>query len=303
MNLRVAAVITAMTLIWGSTWAAIRIGLQDIPPFAGVAMRFAVASVLLFVLARVLGIGLGKSRREVVLWWVNGLLVFVATYGIVYWAEQRVPSGLTAVLFATFPLFVALLAQVVLPAERFTLRSAVGIVLGFVGVAVIFSEDLGAIAAPGAPFAAAVVLLGSFSAAVANVSVKRWGKGIHPISLTAVPMAISAVVMGGISLAVERGRPFELTPLATGTVLYLAVLGSAFTFYCYFWLMERMPATKVALTNYGSPVVAVLIGAFVLDEALTARVVVGTLLVISGVGITLSRGALRRAAAERRPVS
>jgi len=296
---RVIAALTAMTLVWGSTWAAIRIGLRDIPPFAGVAMRFAVAAVVLLVLARVLGVGLGKSRREVALWWVNGILIFVVTYGLVYWAEQRVPSGLTAVLFATFPLFVALLAQVVLPAERFTLRSAVGVVLGFVGVAVIFSEDLGAIAAPGAAFAAAVLLFGPFAAAVANVAVKRWGQGIHPISLTAMPMLISAVVMGVVSLVVERGRPVVLTPLAVGTVLYLAVFGSAFTFYCYFWLMERMPATKVALTNYVSPVVAVLIGSLLLGEELTLRVVAGGLLVVAGVGITVSRGARRRGAAER----
>jgi drug/metabolite transporter (DMT)-like permease len=296
---KVVAALTAMTLVWGSTWAVIRIGLRDIPPFAGVAMRFAIASVVLLVLARVLGIGLGKSRREIALWWVNGILIFVVTYGLVYWAEQRVPSGLTAVLFATFPLFVALLAQVVLPAERFTRRSAFGIVLGFVGVAVIFSEDLAAIGAPGAAFASAVLLLGPFAAAAANVSVKRWGQGIHPISLTAVPMAISAVVMGGVSLVVERGRPMVLTPLAVGTVVYLAVFGSAFTFYCYFWLMERMPATRVALTNYVSPLVAVLIGSLLLGEALTLRVAVGAVLVMAGVGITVSRGSSRRPATER----
>ncbi len=298
-RLKVVAALSAMTLVWGSTWAAIRIGLHDIPPFAGVSMRFAVAALVLFVLARVLGIGLGKSRREVALWWVNGLLVFVGSYGVVYWAEQRVPSGLTAVLFATFPLFVALLAQIVLPEERFTLRSGIGIVLGFVGVAVIFSEDLGAIAEPGAPSAAAVLLVASLSAAAASVAVKRWGKGIHPISLTAVPMAISAVVMGGVSLLVERGRPVVFTPLAAGTVLYLALAGSAFTFYCYFWLMERMPATRVALTNYVSPVVAVLIGSLLLDETLTVRVVAGALLVVGGVGITVSNAGRRRAAAER----
>lgn len=294
MRLRIAGAFVAMTLIWGSTWAAIRIGLQGIPPFAGVAMRFAVASVLLLVLARVLGIGLGKSRREVVLWWVNGLLTFVVTYGLVYWAEQRVPSGLAAILFATFPLFVALLAQPVLPGERFTLRSASGILLGFVGVGVIFSEDLAAIAEPGAAFAAAVLLLGSFSAAVANVAVKRWGQGIHPISLTAVPMGISAVVMGAVSLTVEHGQPVALDTVSVGSVLYLAVFGSAFTFYCYFWLLERLPATQVALSNYVSPVVAVALGALFLDEMLTPRVITGSLLVVVGVAVTVSRRRRRR---------
>ncbi len=286
---KIYAALTAMTLVWGSTWAAIRIGLQGIPPFAGVALRFAVASVLLFALARVFGVGMGKSRREVVLWVVNGLLTFVVTYGLVYWAEQRISSGLAAVLFATFPLWVALLAQPVLPAERFTLRSASGILIGFAGVAVIFSEDLSSIGEPGAGFAAAVMLLGPFAAAVANVAVKRWGGGIHPISLTAVPMAISAVVMAGVSLLLERGEPMTFDAVSIGSVLYLAILGSAFTFYCYFWLLERLPATSVALTNYVSPVVAVLLGAVLLDESLTLRVGAGALLVVAGVAITVSR--------------
>ncbi len=288
MRLRIAVAYVAMTLVWGSTWAVIRIGLRGIPPFAGVAMRFAVAAVLLLVLARVLGIGLGKSRREVVLWWVNGLLTFVVAYGLVYWAEQRVPSGLTAVLFATFPLFVVLLAQPVLPAEQLTLRSAGGILLGFVGVGVIFSEDLAAIAEPGAGLAAAALLFSSFSAAVANVAVKRWGQGIHPISLTAVPMGIAALVMGAVSLAVERGRPLVLDAVSVGSVLYLAVVGSAFTFYCFFWLLERLPATQVALFNYVTPVIAVALGALFLDEALTLRVAIGALLVVVGVAATVS---------------
>ncbi|MGD2115238.1 MAG: EamA family transporter [Acidobacteriota bacterium] len=286
---KIVFALTTMTLVWGSTWAAIRIGLQGIPPFAGVALRFAVAAVLLFALARVFGIGMGKSRREVALWWINGVLTFVVTYGLVYWAEQRISSGLAAVLFATFPLWVALLAQPVLPAERFTLRSATGILIGFAGVAVIFSEDLSSIGEPGAGFAAAVMMLGPFAAAVANVAVKRWGQGIHPISLTAMPMAISAVVMAGVSLVVERGEPMTFDAVSIGSVLYLAVFGSAFTFYCYFWLLERLPATSVALTNYVSPVVAVLLGAALLDEALTVRVGVGALLVVAGVAITVSR--------------
>ncbi len=286
---KIYAALTAMTLVWGSTWAAIRIGLQGIPPFAGVSLRFTVAAILLFALARLFGVGMGKSRREVVLWVVNGLLTFVVTYGLVYWAEQRISSGLAAVLFATFPLWVALLAQPVLPAERFTLRSASGILIGFAGVAVIFSEDLSSIGDPGAGFAAAVMLLGPFAAAVANVAVKRWGRGIHPISLTAVPMAISAVVMAGVSLLVERGEPITFDAVSIGSVLYLAILGSAFTFYCYFWLLERLPATSVALTNYVSPVVAVLLGAVLLDESLTLRVGAGALLVVAGVAITVSR--------------
>ncbi len=280
------AALAVVTLIWGSTWAAIRLGLEGIPPFAGVALRFAVASALLLGIARARRVPLGRSRIERRLWWVNGLCTFVVTYGIVYWAEQRVPSGLTAVLFATFPLFVALLAQPALPAERLTLRSVAGIVAGFAGVAVIFSEDLSALAEPGAGRAAAVVLLAPLAAAVSNVAVKRWGGGVHPLSLSAVPMGLAAGILGAASLAFERGRPLVLDAVSVGTVLYLAVFGSAVTFYLYFWLLERMEATRLSLITYLSPVVAVILGALLFDERVTARIVLGGLLVMAGVAVT-----------------
>lgn len=286
-----AAALAAITVIWGSTWAAIRLGLEGIPPFAGVALRFAVASVVLFALALLRGVPLGRSRRERRLWWVNGLLTFVLTYAVVYWAEQRVPSGLTAVLFATFPLFVALLAQPVLPEERLTPRALAGIAAGFAGVAVIFSEDLsvlnlGALAEPGAGRAALVLLLAPFAAAAANVAVKRWGRGIHPLSLSAVPMGLAAVVMAGAHLALERHRPVVLDAVSVGAVLYLAIFGSAVTFSLFFWLLEHMSATRLALTNYLSPVVAVLLGAALFDEPVTLRLVLGGVLVVGGVALT-----------------
>ncbi|MFP3939486.1 MAG: DMT family transporter [Thermoanaerobaculia bacterium] len=280
------AALAAITVIWGSTWAAIRLGLEGIPPFAGVALRFAVASVVLFALARLRGVPLGRSPRERRLWWVNGLLTFVLTYAVVYWAEQRVPSGLTAVLFATFPLFVALLAQPVLPEERLTPRALAGIAAGFAGVAVIFSEDLAALAEPGAGRAALVLLLAPFAAAVANVAVKRWGRGVHPLSLSAVPMGLAAVVMAGAHLVLERHRPVVLDAVSVGTVLYLAIFGSAVTFSLFFWLLEHMSATRLALTNYLSPVVAVLLGAALFDEAVTLRIVLGGVLVVGGVALT-----------------
>lgn len=280
------AALAAITVIWGSTWAAIRLGLEGIPPFAGVALRFAVASVVLFALAWLRKVPLGRSPLERRLWWVNGLLTFVLTYAVVYWAEQRVPSGLTAVLFATFPLFVALLAQPVLPEERLTLRALGGIAAGFAGVAVIFSEDLAALAEPGAGRAALVLLLAPFAAAVANVAVKRWGRGVHPLSLSSVPMALAALVMAGAHLAFERHRPVVLDAVSVGTVLYLAILGSAVTFSLFFWLLEHMSATRLALTNYLSPVVAVLLGAALFDEPVTLRLVFGGLLVVGGVALT-----------------
>ncbi len=112
-------------------------GLRGIPPFTGVALRFTIASLALLLVGLVTHVPLGRTPRERWLWLVNAALTFSTSYGVVYWSEQWVPSGLTAVLFATYPLFVAVLAHFALPSERLTPKAAVGILLGFAGAAVI----------------------------------------------------------------------------------------------------------------------------------------------------------------------
>lgn len=297
-RLATRAALALLILIWGTTWAAIRVGLTGIPPFAGVSLRFLIAGSFLLVLVPLVGARLGRSRRERVLWLVNALLSFSFSYGIVYWGEQYVPSGLAAVLFATFPLFVALLAHFVLPDERLDGPSVFGIVLGFAGVAVIFSEDLARLGGPEVGFAAAVMLLSPLVAAVANVAVKRWGQGIHPLSLTAIPMLLAGALMGVVSLVVERGRPLELTSAAVGALVYLALCGSAVTFTLYFWLLARLPATKLSLLTYAVPVVAVAVGVIALGEPLTGRVVAGSVLVIAGVSLAVRGRRRSRTAAD-----
>lgn len=294
-RLRIAAGVGALILIWGTTWAAIRIGLEGIPPFTGVALRFALAGLVLLALMPMFGVRLRPTRREVGLWLVNGILSFTLSYGIVYWGEQYVPSGLTAVLWATFPLWVALLAHFYLPGERLTVRSGAGILLGFAGVAVIFSEDLSRLAlgeaslAPGLStavpmsVAAGVVLLSPITAAVANVVVKRWGQGVHPLSLTAVPMLLTGAVMGALAARTEGLEAVRLDPVSVAAWLYLAIFGSAVTFTVFFWLLSHLPATRLSLITFAIPVVAVLVGTVFLDEPLTGRLVAGTALVVLGV--------------------
>jgi len=237
----------ALCLIWGSTWAAIQIGLQGIPPFTGVALRFAIAAALLLVLVRLRRVPLGQIRRERLLWLVNGTLAFSISYGVVYWAEQWVPSGLASVLFATYPLFVAILAQFLLPQEAITRPEVIGSLVGFAGVGVIFSEDFAALGGSQVAVAAAVMLISPLVAAVASVLVKRWGAGVHPFSLTAVPMAMTAVIMGMVALGTERGRPVVWDGVSVSALLYLAVFGSAVTFSLYYWLLSHLPAKRLAL--------------------------------------------------------
>ena len=229
---------------------------------------------------------LGAQPHEKTLWLVNGALFFSVSYGVVYWSEQYVPSGLTSILFATFPLLVTLFAHWLLPGEPLKARSALGALVAFLGVVVIFSEDLAAVIGPKSEMAAAIFMLSPVVSAMSSVLVKRWGGSIHPLSLAAMPMAVATVVMAALAIAFERHRPIVWTPVTIGSLAYLSIVGSAVTFTLYYWLLRHVRASRVALIAYATPVIAVVTGVLFLHEPLTSRFVLGGALVIAGVAFT-----------------
>jgi drug/metabolite transporter (DMT)-like permease len=281
-----ATTLGLLTLVWGTTWAAIAISLRGIPPFTGVALRFAIASMMLIGYARLMGIPLAAtSRRDRRLRLLHALLSFCASYGIVFWSEQWVPSGLASVLFATFPLLVAVMAHFTLPAEKMTLPVLIGIGLGFSGVAVIFGEDFELLGGSRVALAATVTLIAPLVSATVSVAVKKWGSGMHPVPFNAVAMVIAAGAMGMVAAVFERHRPVVFDPGPVAALLYMAIAGTAITFPLYFWLLEHMEARQVALIGFGTPVVALLIGAAFMGEPMTARTWVGSAMVVVGVAV------------------
>jgi len=281
-----AATLVLLTLVWGTTWAAITISLRGIPPFTGVALRFAIASTLLIGYARLMGIPLAATdRRHRRLRILHALLSFCVSYGIVFWAEQWVPSGLAAVLFATFPLLVAVMAHFALPEERMTVPVLVGTGLGFAGIAVIFAEDFELLGGSMVALAAVVFLLSPLVSATVSVAVKRWGSGMHPVSFNAVAMVMATGIMGVVAAIVERHRPVVFDPGPVAALLYMAIAGTAMTFPLYFWLLEHMEARQVALIAYGTPVVALFLGAFYMGEPMTMRTWLGSAMVVVGVAV------------------
>jgi len=275
-----------LTLVWGTTWAAITISLRGIPPFTGVAIRFAIASTVLIGYAKVMGIPLAAtSQRDRRLRVLHALLSFCVSYGIVFWAEQWVPSGLASVLFATFPLLVAVMAHFALPNERMTIPALIGTGLGFAGIAVIFAEDFELLGGSMVALAAAVMLVSPLVSATVSVVVKKWGSGMHPVPFNAVAMVLATGIMGMVAAIVERHRPAVFDPGPVAAILYMAIAGTAITFPLYFWLLEHMEARQVALIGYGTPVVALLLGAFLMGEPMTARTWVGSAMVVVGVAV------------------
>jgi drug/metabolite transporter (DMT)-like permease len=279
-----------LTLVWGTTWSAITISLRGIPPFTGVALRFAVAGAILVAYAKSAGIPLfaGNSRFRR-LRFLHALLTFCCSYGVVFWAEQWVPSGLAAVLFATFPLMVAVLAHFMLAEERITVPVLAGIGIGFAGIALIFAEDFQLLGGSMVAVASLVMLLSPLAGAVVSVSVKKWGSGMHPVPFNATAMVLAAGIMGVVAAVFEHDRSIAFDAGPVAALVYMAIAGTAITFPLYFWLLEHMEARQVALIGYGTPVVALFIGAGFMNEPMTLKTWMGSSMVLMGVAIASTR--------------
>jgi drug/metabolite transporter (DMT)-like permease len=275
-----------LCFIWGSTWLAIKVGLHTLPPFLSAAARFGLSAIVLGVLGVVQRVPFPRTPRTHLALALLGLATFSLSYGVVYWSEQYISSGLTAVLFSTHPLFVVLLANLVLVSEPLNAGKLLGVVLGFLGILLIFRSDL-ELGHPMAFVAAAVALGSPVTAAVTNVAIKRWGTHLHPYTLTTLPMAYGALVLGAISWVTERDATVVWTPVAIVSVVYLALCGSVVAFVIYYTLLKQVSVSALALVSYVFPIVAVLLGYLVLGETLTLSTLAGAVTILAGIAIAV----------------
>jgi len=257
------------------------------------AVRFLLASVVLFTIVAARRVRLPRTRSEWALIAGTGVLAFTLNYGLLFWGEQHISSGLAALLQATIPVFGMLIAHLHLPGERLTAWKMAGALLGVVGVGVIFSNQMGAEGGMAA-WGSAAVVAGAACVAYANVLVKARGAGLDPAVLAAGQMACGLVPLFCFGLAFE-GSPlgFRWTTLAVVSLLYLTFVGSVAAFLLYYWLVRNMDVTKTMLIALVTPLAAVLLGMAVLGERLTWRTVAGGALIMSGISMVVLRRARR----------
>jgi drug/metabolite transporter (DMT)-like permease len=275
--------------IWGSTWLFIKLGLEDLPPLTFAGIRFVIASIILLSLIAVRRVPLPRKGRDVMLLAVTGILSFSLNYGLVFWGEQYISSGLAALLQSTLPAFGLIIAHYYLPGERMTLPRIAGVMMGVIGVGVIFSNQL-RVAGPKALWGGAALVLSAFCAAYANVLVKAYGKKLEPSVLAAGQMVFGLVPLLVVGISLE-GNPlkFHWTPMAFMALMYLAVVGSVIAFLLYYWLVHHMDVTNTMLIALVTPVVAVSLGMLVLHEQMNWRTIAGGMLIISGIGLIVLR--------------
>lgn len=281
--------------IWGSTWLFIKLGLEDLPPFTFAGIRFIIACAIVFSIIRIRGLALPRARADWILLAVTGILSFGFNYGLVFWGEQYITSGLAALLQATLPAFGLVFAHFHLPGERLSWAKIGGVVLGVCGVAVVFSNQL-AISGRQALAGCIALILSAGFAAYSNVLVKKHGKKLNPAILTGGQMFFGLLLLMALGISLE-GNPFRLhwTPVAVIAMLYLAVVGSVIAFMLYYWLVLNMDVTKSMLIALVTPVVAVILGMIVLNEEFSWRTLAGGAMIIFGIALIVIRNRYRSA--------
>ena len=275
--------------IWGSTWLFIKLGLEDLPPLTFAGIRFVIACAIVFAIIRIRGLKLPRARNDWILLAVTGILSFGFNYGLVFWGEQYITSGLAAVLQATLPAFGLVFAHFHLPGERLSWTRIGGVALGVCGVAVVFSNQL-AVSGRRALAGCVALILSAGFAAYSNVLVKAYGKKLNPAILTAGQMFFGLLLLLAVGIPLE-GNPFYFhwTPMAVIALLYLAVVGSVIAFMLYYWLVLKMDVTKSMLIALVTPVVAVILGMLLLNEEFGWRTLAGGAMIIVGIAFIVLR--------------
>ena len=272
----------ALCFIWGSTWLAIRIGLESLTPIFSAGLRFSVASVFIYLIMKIKNISLQTDRFSLYLYLIMGFFSFVIPFGLVYWAEQFIPSGMAAVLFAVYPFWVVIFTNIRIPGESIGFYKIFGTVLGFAGIVIIFSDSFSGDLTSYLIGMFAVVLSGIMQAWIA-VSIKKFGHHLHPLTMNFLPMVIAGISMVIIAFFAEDLSTIRVDQNAVLSILYLAFFGSVITFTSFYWLLKCINVVILSLIAFITPIVALILGYFFYNEVLSTRHFIGTALVLTGV--------------------
>ncbi|RKY21837.1 MAG: hypothetical protein DRQ55_03105 [Planctomycetota bacterium] len=290
----VTLLLALLSVVWGSTWLVIKQGLVDLPPFLGLGLRFCLAGLVMAAIAPAIRRREGGTRPGWGLTLVVAIAEFGVSYGIVYRAELVVSSGLVAVLWAVYPLLMALCGHLAIPGERLPARAWAGFSVGFGGVVLLFFTDL-ANAGPAAWGWGAAVIFGAGVVALGTTVLKLRAHGASSALLNRNGMLFSGPMFLALWFWLERDLPWQLTGQALFSVVYLAVMGTVVTFGVYFWLLRHVAAFRLSLIAYVIPLVALLLGVLFGDESVGPSTLAGTALILLGVAAGV-RGSDRRRA-------
>ncbi|MDX9859052.1 MAG: EamA family transporter [candidate division Zixibacteria bacterium] len=276
-----------LCLIWGSTWIAIKIGLTAAPPLQTAALRFMLATLILNGVIFLMRYPYPRDIRSWLRVGYPGIWMYGVNYALIYFAQVFISSSLTAVLFASLPFFVAVLSTFRLNDARVTPAGWIGIALGFVGVALISYDQL----QTGDDLFLGTILavVATYSAAHGLIIHKKFHAGANIVVTASIQMLLGSMLVLLSAIIFEDWADFHVTAASIGSILYLALMGTIVAFLSYYWLLARMSALSASLIAFITPLVALFIGVVFFDETVSASIVIGTTLILSGVGLSIER--------------
>ena len=272
-------------LVWGSTFLAIRVGVREVPPFLLAGLRFLIAGLVLFLWMRAKGTVSPTARQ-----WFSAtllaVLIFVLDYGLLFWAERRVPSGIAAVMMATIPVFMTLSEIVFLKTQRLTPRLGAALLVGIGGVLVLVSRSISFGGSPIDTVGAIALIVAAIGWSVGSALTRKLPLPSSKAMSSGAQMLAGGVLLMITSAALGEFHGFHVQAVSLKAWLalaYLIVAGSIVAFTAYVWLIHHESPTKVGTYAYVNPVVAVLLGYFLGGEGLSLRTIIGTMLVLVSV--------------------
>lgn len=286
-TLKLILAFAAVYIIWGSTYLGIRIAIESIPPFLMAGTRFVIAGSILYIIARI------KSNEKLTLiHWRSGLIIggllLLGGNGGVVWAEQFVPSGLTALLVSTVPIWIIIMNWMLPNGEKITLKTVIGVFLGFIGLFLLVNpHDLtksGGVDLIGA----GVLLFATFTWAIGSIYSNHAVLPKSKIMTVAIEMISGGILLLIFSFITGDVSKFSIEEVSTRSVLsliYLIIFGSIIAFTAYMWLLGAAGPSKATTYAYVNPVVALLLGWFFVDEIITMEIVIAMVIILTAVAL------------------
>lgn len=289
-------------LIWGSSFLLIKIGLEGFTPLQLVAVRVIVAAVAMVLALRLTGQRFPRDRQSRLGLLVVGVFNTAVPFVLITWGEQRITSGLATVLNATVPLFSLVIAHFALRDERITPLKVAGLICGFLGVVVLAGQSFGQAGEENNIVGQFAVLLASLCYAGATVFVRRSLRHLKPMVISSGALVTASVIVGSAALLVDGLPAFgDFSIRITGGVLVLGLVNTFIAYLLYYWIIDRWGATRATLVTYVMPPVGLALGAIVLDEPITAALILGAGLI--GAGVFLVNSKVRQSAVQPLPAS
>ncbi len=272
----------SICIIWGTTYLAIRIGVQDLPPMLFAGFRWIIAGPLLAGVLILKGYTLPK-REELKQLFIIGVALLGITNGLVVVAEKWIPSGLTALLISTLPLWVVLLEWIISGFARVNAKIVGGVILGFAGVSIIFIDDISYLLKSEYLWGIISIMIAMISWAGGSLYSKRITLSTKPLMSASFQMFFAGLVQTIVGLSIGEWSAFHFTPDSLLAYLYLLIIASVLGYGSYIYAISHLPVSFVTTYAYVNPVIALFLGWLVLDEKLNVLIGVSAVVILTGV--------------------